>query len=335
MDLRTNYMGLKLESPIVVSACPLSEDIENIRAMEKAGAGAVVLFSLFEEQILRDNAAYADIYRQGIHSSPEALSYFPDEDEFHLGIEQYLNTLRMAAQSVSIPIIASLNGISKTGWVDYAQRMEEAGASAVELNIYYIPATDQMSGVEVEQRYVDILQMVKENITIPVALKLNPYFSSFAHMAKQLSDAGADGLVFFNRFYEPDFDIESLKLVHSLHLSSPSEIRLPLLWTAVLYGRLRSSLAAVTGVHGSTEVIKYILAGADCVMMASALLKHGIPYMQHILDELRSWMHTRDFETLDQWRGKMSQRDSTDPTLFERANYIRTLEGYNPDNIIK
>ncbi|MDH3246332.1 MAG: dihydroorotate dehydrogenase-like protein [Saprospiraceae bacterium] len=330
MDLSTTYMGLSLRNPIVVAACPLSEKVENIVAMEKAGAGAVVMFSLFEEQLLRENASHADIYRQGIHSSPEALSHFPDQTDFHVSLEEYLEILHKASNSVGIPIIASLNGISESGWIEYAVQMEKAGAKGIELNIYYIPATVNISGSEVEKRYLDVLRAVKSCVSVPVSLKLSPYFSSMAHLAHQLSDAGADGLVLFNRFYEPDFNIETLKLMHILHLSTPSEIRLPLLWTAILYGRIRSSIGAGTGVHGSTEVIKYILAGADVVMMASALLKHGIPYLTHILDDLRQWMQKKEFSKIKDWRGLMSQRNMDDPTLYERANYIKTLKGYEP-----
>lgn len=329
MNLRTKYLGLDLKSPIVVSANPLSEKVENIVAMEKAGAGAVIMFSLFEEQIKREEDTYKYIYEQSAYGSAEAMNYFPEADEFRVGIDDYLRIIKEASSQVDIPVIGSLNGISQSGWIDYAKHIEAAGASALEINIYYIPANTALSGVEVEQRYLDIIRLVKKSISIPVAIKLNPYFSAMANMAKKLEEAGADGLVLFNRFYEPDFDIETMSLSHALELSSPSEIRLPLLWMGILYGRVNVSLAASTGVSSSREVIKYILAGADCAMTASAILKHGIPYINHMIDEVKTWMRARNFDAIDQWKGKMSQKHIKDPTLYERANYIKILEGYN------
>lgn len=328
MNLHTNYMGLHLKSPIVVSASPLSEKLENIIAMERAGAGAVVMFSLFEEQIRSEEAMYDDILEHSAYVSAEALSYFPNVKEYRVGIDGYLGLIQKATKEVEIPIIGSLNGITTSGWIDYAKHIEEAGASGLEVNIYYIPADLEMDGLSVEEKYLEILGLVKKAVSIPVAVKLNPYFSSMANMAKKLDDTGADALVLFNRFYEPDFDIENMTISHSLQLSSSGEIRLPLQWLAILYGKIKASLAASTGVNTSTEIIKYILAGADCAMTASALLRHGIPYITHMLDEIEDWMKVRNFETLDQWRGKMSQKNVQDPTLFERANYIKILGGY-------
>lgn len=328
MDISTTYMGLALKSPLVVSASPLSEKVENIAAMEDAGAGAVVMFSLFEEQIAQEEMAYADLYDQSNYGSAEALNYFPEVSDFNVGIDEYLRLIEDASNQVDIPIIGSLNGISRSGWIDYAKQIEAAGARGLEINVYYIPANIALDGRAVEERYLDIVKLVKQSVNIPVAVKLNPYFSSMAHMAKNFEIAGANALVLFNRFYEPDFDIEAMKLEHTLALSSPAEIRLPLLWLAILYGRVDLSLAASTGVGSSKEIIKYILAGADSVMTASALLKHGIPFIKHMLDEVREWMHVRNFDTIKQWQGKMSQQNIADPTLYERANYIKVLSGY-------
>ncbi|NND31454.1 MAG: dihydroorotate dehydrogenase-like protein [Saprospiraceae bacterium] len=335
MNLQTKYLGLELKSPIVVSANPLSEKVDNILAMEEAGAGAVVMFSLFEEQIRREEAAYEYIYQQSTYGSAEAQDYFPDISDFHVGIDDYLRIIQESSRQARIPIIGSLNGISRSGWIDYAKQIEAAGASALEINIYYIPANPQMDGVEVEERYLDIVELVKEVIQIPVAIKLNPYFSALANMAQKLDNAGADGLVLFNRFYEPDFDIETMSLSHALELSSPSEIRLPLLWLAILHGRVGCSLAASTGVSSSKEVIKYLLAGADCAMTASAILKHGIPFIKHMIDEIKTWMAARNFDSVDQWKGKMSQKHMKDPTLYERANYIKVLEEYSVPTLTK
>jgi dihydroorotate dehydrogenase (fumarate) len=333
MNLHTNYMGLTLKSPVIVSASPLSEKVENIIAMEKAGAGAVVMFSLFEEQIRSEEALYEDILEQSTYSSAEAMSYFPNVSEYHVGVDDYLQIIERASKEVEIPVIGSLNGITASGWINYAKHIEAAGARGLEINIYYIPANLSMDGRLVEDKYLEILTLVKKSVSIPVAVKLNPYFSSMANMAKRLDEAGADALVLFNRFYEPDFDIENMTISHKLQLSGPGEIRLPLQWMAILSGRIKASLAASTGVNSSTEIIKYLLAGANCVMTASALLKHGIQYLTHMLDEIENWMRVRNFENLEQWRGKMSQKNVVDPTLFERANYIKVLGNYRVPKI--
>jgi dihydroorotate dehydrogenase (fumarate) len=328
MDLRTTYMGMTLRSPLVVSASPLSEKIDNIKKMEDAGAGAVVLFSLFEEQIRQEMASFDYFMQRGSNSFAEALSYFPTPVQYRVGIDSYLELILRATECCDLPVIGSLNGITPSGWVDYASSFQEAGASGIELNIFFIPADLSLSGEEVEQRYLDILKLVKEAVNIPVALKLNPYFSSLGNMAKRMSDAGADGLVLFNRFYEPDFDIDTLEIAHSLELSSSNEIRLPLQWLGILYGKIRSSLAATTGVQGSTEVIKYLLAGANVVMTASCLFKKGIPYIYQMLAELEEWMRARDFHSVEEMRGVMSQANIADPTKYERANYIKILQSY-------
>jgi len=326
MDLRTNYMGLKLKSPIVVSACTLSEEVSNIVEMEDAGAGAVVLFSLFEEQLKKEESQFETISRNTSNLFAEASDFFPSLDEYHKGSDQYLETIRRAKERVKIPIIASLNGITNEGWISYARQMEQAGADALEINIFFIPADVQLSSSAVEHRYLNIINEVKATVKIPVAVKLNPYFSAMGNMAKRIQEYKADALVLFNRFYQPDFDINNLTLLQNLQYSDSNEIRLPLLWIALLYGRVRISLAATTGVQSSTEVIKYILAGADVAMTASALYKNGIGYLKTMNKELESWMLSREFDSIDSFKGVMSQQHISDPTGYERANYIKILE---------
>jgi dihydroorotate dehydrogenase (fumarate) len=328
MELTTRYLGLSLKNPLVAGAGPITGQVDNIRRLEDLGAAAVVLPSIFEEQIEHEQQLLERLTTMGIDSYTEALSYFPPAASYGIGPARYLETLHHAVNAVDIPVIASLNGITGQGWVNYARQIEEAGADALELNIYFIPADLSMPGPEVERRYTTILKAVKQAVKIPVAVKLSPYFSAMGHMASQLIDAGADGLVLFNRFYEPDIDLAKLTLRHNLELSTAAEIRLPLLWIGVLSGRVQASLAASTGVESADEVIKYILAGADAVMTTSALLKYGTGHMKVLLDGLRNWLHARDLQTLDRIRGRLSQRNITNPTAFERANYIEILQGY-------
>ncbi|MCR4282517.1 MAG: dihydroorotate dehydrogenase-like protein [Bauldia sp.] len=331
MDLTTRYMGLKLKCPLVASASPLNTDIGNIRRLEDAGAGAVVLPSLFEEQIEAEAKRHDHLIGVGRESSPEASSYFPAASDYRIGPHQYLDLVRRASEAVDIPVIASLNGISDEGWISYAGLIAEAGATGLELNIYFIPADLSLTGREVEQRYLDILKSVRAIASIPVAVKLSPYFSAIGNLALELEKAGADGLVLFNRFYQPDLDLPRLQVLTDLKLSEPGEIRLPLLWLAVLFGRLKVSLAATTGVATADEVVKYLLVGADVVMTTSALLRHGVDYMATLRADLEAWLQAREFVSLDEVRGLMSQRKMKDPQAFERANYIRILQGYAPD----
>ena len=328
MDLTTNYMGLHLKNPLIASASPLNADLGNIRRLEDAGAAAVVLPSLFEEQIEAE-AARADLFTSmSAESSPEAQSYFPAPSEYKVGPQQYLNLVRRASEAVDIPVIASLNGTTEEGWISYARLIEDAGAKGLELNIYFIPADLSMTGGAVEERYLDILRAVRAMVAIPVAVKLSPYFSAIGNMALALERAGADALVLFNRFYQPDLDLAQLKVLTDLKLSGPDEICLPLLWLAILSGRVKASLAATTGVATADEVIKYLLVGADVVMTTSALLRHGVGHMTELLAGLKSWLSARDFTSLDDMRGIMSQEELQDPQAFERANYIKILQGY-------
>ncbi len=329
MDLTTRYLGLDLKSPLVAGASPLTGEVENIRRLAEFGAGAVVLPSIFEEQIEEEQQLIEHLATTAVDSYSEALTYFPAPASYRLDPGRYLDVLHHAKKTVDIPIVASLNGTSGRGWVEYARQIEQAGADALELNIYFIPADITIPGHEIEQQYITILKSVKQAVKIPVAVKLSPYFSAMGHMAGQLVDAGADGLVLFNRFYEPDIDLTRLTLLPNLELSTGAEIRLPLLWLGVLSGRIGASLAASTGVETADEVIKFLLAGADVVMTTSALLRHGVSHMKVLLDGLRGWLSARDLETLDRLRGRLSQLNIKDPTAFQRANYVKVLQGYN------
>ena len=328
MDLSTTYLGMPLKHPIVASAGPLSSTLDGIRRLEDAGASAVVLFSLFEEQIRRENEAFAHLTEVGTESFAESLSYFPDIEDYHVGPHEYLDLIRRASESVEIPVIGSLNGITDAGWTEYAREIQDAGAKALELNIFYIPADIETSGRDVEERYVQIVRHVSEAVSIPIAVKLSPFFSATGDMARRLVDAGADGLVLFNRFYQPDFDLDALEVMPNLELSRASEVRLPLLWIAILYGRLPVSLAATRGVESATEVVKYLMAGADVTMTTSALLRNGAGYLKTLVTDLEEWMVRREYESVTQMKGSMSQRNVADPSAFERANYIKVLESY-------
>jgi len=290
MKIQAKYMGLELSSPILVSACTLSEQTDNIVMMEDNGAGAVVMFSLFEEQIRKEEARFKGVISETTYAFPEALDFFPDLDDFSVGTDEYMENIRKAKERVDIPIIGSLNGITNEGWIDYSKMMEQAGADAIEVNIFFIPGDIAMSSSEVEHRYLNIIESIKQSVKIPVAVKLNPYFSAMGNMALRMKNSGADGLVLFNRFYQPDFDINELVIKTDLHYSESSEIRLPLLWIALLYGKVKLSMAATTGVQSAIEVIKYLLAGADVVMTASSLYKNGIPYLKTMNKELKDWM---------------------------------------------
>ncbi len=328
IDLSTGYLGRTLTSPIVLSASPLSESIDNLRRAEDAGVGAIVLHSLFEEQLTieRDDLDHNLTY--GTDSFAEALAYFPTLDSFEIGPEGYLEHVRRAKSAVAVPVIASLNGVSAGGWVEYAREIERAGADALELNTYFIPTDPAVGGAEVENMYVELVRAVRAAVRIPLAVKLGPFFSAFANFANRLDHVGADALVLFNRFYQPDLDIERLEVVPNLTLSTSSELRLRLRWLAILYGHVRARLAVTGGVHTAEDVLKAMMAGAAVAMMASAPLAHGIEYLATVHAGLLRWMEEHEYESITQMQGSMSQRAVAEPAAFERANYLRVLRSY-------
>jgi dihydroorotate dehydrogenase (fumarate) len=330
VDLRTTYVGLALEHPLVASAGPLSENLDGVRRLEDGGAAAIVLFSLFEEQIRHGNAMLAQLMEAGAESCPEGLSYFPTPKEYAIGPDAYLDLIRRARETVGVPVFASLNAVTSSGWADYARLMEQAGASALELNIFHLPADVTLAARDVEARYVEVVRAVRTTVRIPIAVKLPPFFSAPGEMARRLHEAGADGLVLFNRFYQPDLDIDRLEVVPSLELSTRADMRLPLLWIAILHGRVPVSLGASSGLETGRDAAKYLLAGADVAMTTSALLRHGPGHLRSLLEQLRSWMESRRYESVRQLKGSMSQRHVSDPGAFERANYIRVLRSYRP-----
>ncbi len=331
MDLSTTYLGMTLTNPIVPSSSPLTYTLDGIRRLEDAGAAAIVLHSLFEEQITLESHQLDHYLSYGTDSFGEALSYFPDLQSYDVGPDGYLELIRQAKEAVEIPIIGSLNGVSTGGWIEYAKKIEAAGADALELNIYYIPTNVQMSGAEVEQMYLDVLSDVKKNVSIPVAIKLSPFFSSLANMAYRLSEAGADALVLFNRFYQPDLDIESLQVVPRLVLSKSRDVRLPLRWVAILYGRISADLAVTGGVQDHVDVLKCLMAGANVTMMTSVLLRKGPARIGKVLKRLTRWMEEHEYESVRQMQGSMSQQNVAEPAAFERANYMKVLQSWRPD----
>lgn len=331
MDLTTSYMGLTLAHPVVPSASPLSQGLDRMRRLEDAGAPAIVMYSLFEEQITAESQMLDHYLTYGVDSYGEALSYFPDMGNYNVGPDEYLDLIANAKKSLSIPIIASLNGVSSGGWIEYARYIEEAGADGLELNIYYVATDPAMSAENVEQMYEDVLTDVKRTVSIPIAVKLGPHFSSFAHMAKRLQRAGADALVLFNRFYQPDFDLETLEVVPNLVLSNPNELRLPLRWAAILYGRIETDIAITSGVAGHLEVLKSVMAGASVAMMTSELLRFGEGRIGEIVAELTRWMEEHEYDSIRQMMGSMSQLNVAEPAAFERANYMKVLQSWKQD----
>ena len=325
-DLTTNYLGMQLRTPLVPSASPLSQEVSSIRRMEDAGAAAVVLYSLFEEQLRQESLELDHHLSAGTESFAESLSYFPQASEYRLGPEGYLEHIRKAKEAVRIPIIASLNGATAGGWAEYAKEIEEAGADALECNIYSIPTDPDVSSAQVEQIYIDIVKAVKNAVSIPVAVKISPFFSNLANMAKRLDQAGADGLVLFNRFYQPDIDLEELEIRPNVLLSTPQALRLPLTWIGILYGRVQASLAATSGVHDPQDAIKLLMVGANVTMICSALLRNGINHLRYLEQGIREWMERREYESVGQMQGSMSQLKCPDPGAFERAQYMRAVK---------
>ncbi len=328
MDLTTTYLGMKLKNPIVPSASPLSHTVESMKRMEEFGAAAIVMYSLFEEQIIRESAELNYYLNYGSESFFEARSYFPDVHDYNLGPEDYIDLLRKAKKALSVPVIGSLNGVSAGGWVQYARKMEDAGADAIELNIYYIPTDPTISSADVEERYLEVLNAVKRTVKIPIAIKLSPFISSLANFARKLDSAGADGLVLFNRFYQPDIDLEALEVRPGVALSSSYDNRLPLRWMAILKGNVKASLAATSGIHSADDILKLVMAGADVTMMCSSLLTHGPMHIADVLKNLNQWMINHEYVSIAQMKGSMSQKSVADPSAFERANYMKALNQY-------
>jgi len=329
IDLSTKYLGLNLRSPLVASASPLSRDIEGICRLEDAGASAIVLYSLFEEQLRQEEADLDYHLAAGTDSFAESLTYFPRPSEFQTGPEGYLNHILKAKAATRIPIIASLNGSTLGAWTDFARRIEQAGADAIECNIYFIPTDPDLQAPDVEKNYINIVKAVKNSVHIPVAVKVSPFFSNMTNMAKRLDEAGADALVLFNRFYQPDIDVEELEIRPNVLLSTPQALRLPLTWIGILFGRVKTALAATSGVHSAEDVIKLLMVGADVTMLCSSLLRHGVNHLRHVERELRTWMEEHEYDSVRQMQGSMSQLRCPDPAAFERAQYMRAVKGLN------
>ena len=328
VDLKTTYLGLKLKNPLVASSSPLSEKVENVKRLEEAGVSAVVMYSLFEEQIIHESMELDHYLSQGTETFAEALSYLPDTGKYSLAPEKYLEQVRKVKQAVSIPVIGSLNGVSTGGWIKYARKIEEAGADALELNIYFLPNNPGLTASELEDSYVTLVRDVRAQIKIPLAVKLSPYFTALPNLAKRLVEAGANGLVLFNRFYQPDFDLEQLEVVSNLVLSNSAELRLPLRWIAMLYGRVQADFALTSGVHTAQDALKAVMAGASVAMTTSALLKNGIAKADEIVKGMESWMVEHEYESVQQMKGSMSQKAVAEPAAFERANYMKVLSSF-------
>ena len=328
MDLTTRYLGMNLRTPLVPSASPLSDELEGIKRMEDAGASAIVLHSLFEEQVKSEQETIQYHLMYGTDSFPESLTFFPKPSEFITGPEEYLSSIRKAKDAIRIPIIASLNGTAIGGWIDYARQIQQAGADALELNIYSIPTELDRTSIEIEQGYIDILKAVKSVVSIPVAVKLSPFFSNMANMAKRLDQAAANGLVLFNRFYQPDINLSELEVQANINLSTSQDMRLPLRWLAILHGRIKADLAATGGIYTSQDVIKMLMVGADVTMLCSVLLNKGLKVIREIETEMCEWLSEHDYQSVRQLQGSMSQKNCADPAAFERAQYMRAIMSY-------
>jgi dihydroorotate dehydrogenase (fumarate) len=328
IDLTTTYLGMPLKNPIVASASPLSQKIETACQLEEAGVAAIVMYSLFEEQIIRESLKLHEDLERGAYSHPEALTYIPEIGQYSIGPEQYLSHLKKVKQAVTVPVIGSLNGVSTGGWVEYAQKIEQAGADALELNLYYLATDPDLSSAELEERYLALVRDVNARIRIPLAVKLSPFFTALPNFARRLAQCGAKGIVLFNRFYQPDFDLENLEVVPNLVLSSSQELRLPLRWIAILFGRVQADLALTSGVHSAEDALKAIMAGANVTMLASALLQKGPGRAGEILAEMQAWMEAHEYISVAQMKGSMSQMAVADPASFERANYMKVLSSY-------
>lgn len=327
-DLSTTYLGLRLKNPLVASASPLSKKIDRARKLEEAGIAAIVMYSLFEEQIIHESLELDHYLDRGTESFPEALSYLPDGGLYAIRPEKYLNQVAGLKRALKIPVIGSLNGVSKGGWTSYARRIEEAGADALELNMYYIATDPETTSNDIEDTQVDLVAEVKSAIKIPLAVKISPFVTSLPNFVKRLVDAGADGIVLFNRFYQPDFDLDELEIVHSLDLSTSADLRLPLRWISILHGKVNADFALTSGVHTYTDVLKAMMAGAQVAMMASTLLHNGEHAIAPILSDLVAWMQKREYASIRQMQGSMSQKSVREPAAFERANYMKVLSAF-------
>lgn len=326
-DLSTTYLGLNLKNPLVASASPMSKKVERAQRLEEAGIAAIVMYSLFEEQIIHESFELDHFLTRG-HNSAEAMSYLPDSGTYALGPQKYVSNLTALKKAVQIPVIGSLNGVSKGGWIEYARHIQDGGADALELNLYYIPTDSSLAASDVESAQVDLVAAVKASISIPLAVKLSPFYTSLPHFAKRLAEAGADGFVLFNRFYQPDFDLESLDVIHNLDLSTSSDLRLPLRWISILYGNVNADFALTSGIHTAHDAIKAMMAGAKVAMMASNLLHNGERAVSLMLDEIGWWMEAREYESIKQMQGSMSRKSVAEPAAFERANYMKVLNSW-------
>ncbi len=327
-NLSTNYLGLNLKNPLVASSSPLTKKVDSVKELEEAGVSAVVLYSLFEEQIINESLKLHEDLMRGSESFAEALSYLPDYGQYSIGPESYLEHLQKVKQAVSIPVIGSLNGFTTGGWIEYAQKIEQAGADALELNLYYLATDADLTSSALEERYITLVRDVRRSIKIPMAVKLSPFFTALPNFASKLAKAGANGLVLFNRFYQPDFDLDELEVVPHLVLSTSDEMRLPLRWIAILYGRVNIDFALTSGVHTSADLIKAVMAGASVATVASAFLQGGPGTATKILAGMKEWMEEREYESVQQMKGSMSQKAVGQPDVFERANYMRVLSSY-------
>ena len=328
VDLSTTYLGLKLRNPLVASASPLSEKVETVKELEAAGISAIVMYSLFEEQIIHESLELDHFLFYGTEISPEFDSFYPKSGKYTLKADAYVEQLRKIKQAVKIPVIGSLNGVSSGGWIKYAKKIEEAGADALELNLYFLPTNPNQTATQIEDNYIALVHDIRSSIKIPLAVKLSPFFTSIPNIAKRLVEAGANGLVLFNRFYQPDFDLEELTVVPNLILSTSNELRLPLRWIAILYGQIKADLALTTGIHTAEDVVKTTMAGASIAMTTSLLLAQGINRIPVLLADIEKWMTVHEYESIQQMRGSLSQKSVAEPAAFERANYMKVLSSF-------
>ncbi len=328
VDLKTNYLGLSLKNPLVASASPLSKKVETAAELEKAGVAAIVMYSLFEEQIIQESLKLDRDLSRGTYSFSEALDFIPDYGTYSIGPENYLEQLANIKQAVNIPVIGSLNGVTSGGWVDYAQKIEQAGADALELNLYDLATNPDVTSSQLEDGHISLVSDIRKQVNIPIAIKLSPFYTALPNFARRLTEAGADGLVLFNRFYQPDFDLEELEVVPNLVLSDSHELRLPLRWIAILYGQIQADFALTSGLHNAEDLLKSIMAGASVAMTASELLHNGIERVSVILADLQTWMEEHEYESINQMKGSMSQKAVDKPDTFERANYMKVLSSY-------